>query len=261
MKESKINIIIVDNSREFCNVLNEYLSSQRDIVVTGIANDGVEALKLIQERKPDLVVIDIIMPYLDGLEVINRLKVMDMDPMPRIIVLSSLSQDKIILRAMALGVDNYVVKPFDLDVFIKGIKEMFNNTLESVDVKKHLIIINNTESKINKSQPIDMITKVTNNIKEIGIPAHIKGNIYLREAISMVLNNTELSSVTKDLYPAIGKKFNTTANRVERTINHAIDVAWNREQIETINHDKVKPTNSAFIAMVADKLRLDNKVI
>ena len=260
MKESKINIIIVDNSREFCNILNEYLLNQRDIVVTGIANDGVEALKLIQEKKPDLVVLDIIMPHLDGWGVLNRLNAMDIDPMPRIIVLSALSQDKIIQRAMALGADHYVVKPFDLDVFVKGIRQMFNNTIDSDDVKKHLFIMNNTESKINKSQSIDMITKITNIIHEIGIPTHIKGCMYLREAISMVLNDTELlSAATKELYPSIGKKFNTTASRVERTISHAIEVAWSRGQVETINNEKVKPTNSEFIAMLVDKLRLENK--
>ena len=134
---------------------------------------------------------------------------------------------------MALGADHYVVKPFDLDVFVKRIRKMFNNNIDSVDVKKHLLIINNTESKINKSQPTDMIAKITKIIHEIGIPAHIKGYMYLREAINMILNDTELSSaVTKELYPSIGKKFNTTASRVERTINYAIDVAWSRGQVE-----------------------------
>jgi len=262
MKGSKINIIIVDNSREFCNILNEYLLNQRDILVTGIANDGVKALKLIQEKKPDLVILDIIMPHLDGLGVLNRLNAIDIDPMPRIIVLSALSQDKLVLKAMALGADHYVVKPFDLDVFVKRIREMFNNTIDSDDVKKHLLIINNTESKINKSQPTNMVTKITNIIHEIGIPAHIKGHIYLREAISMVLNDTELSSaVTKELYSSIGKKFNTTSSKVERTINHAIDVAWSRGQVEITNYEKAKPTNSEFIAMVADRLRFENKII
>ena len=129
--------------------------------------------------------------------------------------------------------------------------------------------MDNTEIKINKSQPVDMITEITNIIHEIGVPAHIKGYMYLREAISMVVNDIELlSAVTKELYPSIGKKFNTTASRVERAIRHAIEVAWSRGQVETINkifgytinNEKGKPTNSEFIAMVADKLRLQNKV-
>lgn len=262
MKELKINIIIADNSRESCNILNEYLLNQRDIVVTGIANDGIEALKLIKEKKPDLVVLDIIMPHLDGWGVLNRLNAMDIDPVPRIICLSALSQDNIIQRAMALGADHYVVKPFDLDVFVKRIRKMFNNNIDSVDVKKHLLIINNTESKINKSQPTDMSAKITKIIQEIGIPVHIKGYMYLREAINMILNDTKLSSaVIKELYPSIGKKFNTTASRVERTINYAIDVAWSRGQVENIKNEKANPSNSEFIRMVVDRLRLENKII
>jgi len=269
MEESKINIIIADDNKEFCNILNDYLLNQRDIVVTGIAKDGVEALKLIQEKKPDLVVLDIIMPHLDGLGVLERLATMDIDPMPRIIVLSAVGQDKITQRAITLGADYYVVKPFDMDVFIKRIRQMFNNTIYSDDVKKTLTYFDNNESIIYKSKPVDMITEITNIIHEIGIPAHIKGYMYLREAISMVVNDIELlSAITKELYPSIGKKFNTTASRVERAMRHAIEVAWSREQAETINklfgytisNEKGKPTNSEFIAMVADKLRLQNKV-
>jgi two-component system response regulator (stage 0 sporulation protein A) len=269
MEESKINIIIADDNKEFCNILNDYLLNQRDIVVVGIAKDGVEALKLIQEKKPDLVVLDIIMPHLDGLGVLERLATMDVDPMPRIIVLSAVGQDKITQRAIALGADYYVVKPFDMDVFIKRIRQMFNNTIYSDDVKKTLTYFDNTENRANKSEPVDMITEITNIIHEIGVPAHIKGYMYLREAISMVVNDIELlSAVTKELYPSIGKKFNTTASRVERAIRHAIEVAWSRGQVDTINklfgytihNDKGKPTNSEFIAMVADKLRLENKV-
>jgi two-component system, response regulator, stage 0 sporulation protein A len=269
MEESKINIIIADDNKEFCNILNDYLLNQRDIVVTGIAKDGVEALKLIQEKKPDLVVLDIIMPHLDGLGVLERLNTMDLDPMPRIIVLSAVGQDKITQRAITLGADYYVVKPFDMDVFIKRIRQMFNNTIYGDDVKKTFTYSDNTESKINKSQPVDLLTEITSIIHEIGVPAHIKGYMYLREAISMVVNDIELlSAVTKELYPSIGKKFNTTASRVERAIRHAIEVAWSRGQVETINkllgytiqNEKGKPTNSEFIAMVADKLRLENKI-
>ena len=269
MEESKINIIIADDNKEFCNILNDYLLNQRDIIVTGIAKDGVEALKLIQEKKPDLVVLDIIMPHLDGLGVLERLATMDIDPMPRIIVLSAVGQDKITQRAITLGADYYIVKPFDMDVFIKRIRQMFNNTIYSDDVKKTLTYFDSNENKINKNQPVDMISEITNIIHEIGVPAHIKGYMYLREAISMVVNDIELlSAVTKELYPTIGKKFNTTASRVERAIRHAIEVAWSRGQVETINklfgysirNEKGKPTNSEFIAMVADKLRLENKV-
>jgi two-component system response regulator (stage 0 sporulation protein A) len=269
MDETKIRVVIADDNKEFCNILNDYLLSQRDIVVTGIAKDGLEALKLIEEKKPDLVVLDIIMPHLDGLGVLERLNTMSIDPMPRVIVLSAVGQDKITQRAISLGADYYVVKPFDMDVFTKRIRQMFNNTISNSDSKKTISIVDTSEIKINRPESNDLEGEITNIIHEIGVPAHIKGYMYLREAITMVVNDMELlSAVTKELYPSIAKKYNTTASRVERAIRHAIEVAWSRGQVDTINklfgytihNDKGKPTNSEFIAMVADKLRLKNKV-
>ncbi|SKA76738.1 two-component system, response regulator, stage 0 sporulation protein A [Clostridium sp. USBA 49] len=269
MEESKINVVIADDNKEFCSILNDYLLNQKDIVVTGIAKDGVEALELIQLKKPDLVVLDIIMPHLDGLGVLERLNSMNINPMPRIIVLSAVGQDKITQRAITLGADYYVVKPFDMDVFIKRIRQMFNNTISSNDSKKTVSILDNTDIKLNKNEFTDLESEITSIIHEIGVPAHIKGYMYLREAINMVVNDIELlSAVTKELYPSIAEKYNTTASRVERAIRHAIEVAWSRGQVDTINklfgytihNDKGKPTNSEFIAMVADKLRLKNKV-
>ncbi|MCY6354088.1 sporulation transcription factor Spo0A [Clostridium sp. ZS2-4] len=269
MENNKISVVIADDNKEFCNILNDYLLNQRDIVVTGVAKDGIEALKLIQEKQPDLVVLDIIMPHLDGLGVLERLNTINIDPMPRVIVLSAVGQDKITQRAITLGADYYVVKPFDMDVFTKRIRQMFNNTISSDQVKKTVSLIETEEIKVRKSEPLDLESEITNIIHEIGVPAHIKGYMYLREAISMVVNDVELlSAVTKELYPSIAKKYNTTASRVERAIRHAIEVAWSRGQVETINkifgytihNGKGKPTNSEFIAMVADKLRLKNKV-
>jgi len=267
MEESKINIIIADDNKEFCNILNDYLSKAKDIVVTGIAENGLEALKLIEEKKPDLVILDIVMPIIDGLGVLERLNTMELDPLPRVIVLSSVGQEKITQKAIALGVDYYVVKPFDMKVLINRIRQTLNSTID--DVKKPLTYLDNTEVKINKSQPVDMIDQITNIIHEIGIPAHIKGYMFLREAIYMVMNDIALlSAVKKELYSIVGKKLNTTASRVEREMRHAIEVAWNRGQMENINkifgytirNEKGSPTNSEFIAMVADKLRLQNRV-
>jgi len=269
MEDPKTNIIIADDNKEFCNILNDYLLTQNDMVVTGIAENGVEALKLIEEKKPDLVILDIIMPILDGLGVLERLNTMDLNPMPRIIILSAVGNDKITQRALSLGADYYVLKPFDIEVLIKRIREMSNNTICGDDVKKTFTYPDNIEIKINKNQPVDRITQITNIMHEIGVPAHIKGYKYLREAINMLVDNIDLlSSVTKELYPLIGEKFNTTASRVERAMRHAIEVAWDRGQVETINkifgytirNEKGKPTNSEFMAMVADKLRLQNRV-
>lgn len=272
MEESKISVVIADDNKEFCSILNDYLMSQHDIMVTGIAGDGLEALDLIKEKKPDLVVLDIIMPHLDGLGVLERLNNIEINPMPRIIVLSAVGQDKITQRAITLGADYYVVKPFDMDVFTKRIRQMFNNVItDGSETKKTISFFeNNTGGNRHfANNPNNLEQEITDIIHEIGVPAHIKGYIYLREAITMVVNNMELlSAVTKELYPSIAKKYNTTASRVERAIRHAIEVAWSRGQVETINkifgytihNDKGKPTNSEFIAMVADKLRLKNKV-
>jgi len=273
MEEPKINIIIVDDNKDFCNILNEYLSTKNDILVTGIAENGVEALKLIKEKKPNLVVLDIIMPVLDGLGVLETLNAMDLDTMPHVMVLSAVGQDTITQRALSLGADYYIVKPFDMDVFTKRIRQIVYTTTYSDDEKKTFTYVDkdNTETKVNQHQlvDVDIIEQITNIMHEIGVPAHIKGYMFLREAINMVMNDIELlSAVTKKLYPEVGEKFNTTASRVERVMRHAIDVAWARGQVETINkvfgytirNEKGSPTNSEFIAMVADKLRLQNRV-
>lgn len=277
MEDSKISVLIADDNKEFCSILNDYLLNQKDIVVTGIAKDGREALNLIIERQPDLVILDIIMPHLDGLGVLEKLNTMNLEKTPRIIILSAVGQDKITQQAITLGADYYIVKPFDMEVFTKRIREMFNSapTMRQDSIpQSNRLSYSTTSSYILSSEsksktPIDLETEITNIIHEIGVPAHIKGYMYLREAITMVVNDMELlSAVTKELYPSIAKKYNTTASRVERAIRHAIEVAWGRGQIEAINklfgytvhNDKGKPTNSEFIAIIADKLRLKNKV-
>ncbi len=275
MENSKISVLIADDNKEFCNILNDYLLNQKDIIVTGVAKDGREALELIESQQPDLVVLDIIMPHLDGLGVLERLNNMDLPKTPRVIVLSAVGQDKITQQAITLGADYYVVKPFDMDIFTKRIREMFstnivvnNNVVES-EKRMNQVPLVQREAAATSKEPMDLETEITSIIHEIGVPAHIKGYMYLREAITMVVNDMELlSAVTKELYPSIAKKYNTTASRVERAIRHAIEVAWSRGQIDAINRifgytvhgEKGKPTNSEFIAIIADKLRLKNKV-
>ena len=270
MKE-KIKIVLADDNKDFCQVLKEYLSNEDDIEILGIAKDGIEALELVKSKQPDLLVLDVIMPHLDGLGVLERLNSMNLTKFPRIVVLSAVGQDKITQRAITLGADYYVVKPFDMDIFTKRIRDMFNDSLLGNDepVKKQVAMTTTEMITAPSRGPVDLETEITNIIHEIGVPAHIKGYMYLREAITMVVNDMELlSAVTKELYPSIAKKYNTTASRVERAIRHAIEVAWGRGQVEAINklfgytvhNEKGKPTNSEFIAIIADKLRLKNKV-
>ena len=270
--KDKIKIVLADDNKDFCQVLKEYLSNVEDIEILGIAKDGVEALQLVQEKEPDLLVLDVIMPHLDGLGVIEKLNGMNLSKMPKIIVLSAVGQDKITQTAINLGADYYIVKPFDFVIFINRIRELVLNKPVSPQVKTkpvaELQMMRTNESP--KASAGNIETEITNIIHEIGVPAHIKGYLYLREAIKMVIDNVELlGAVTKELYPSIAKKFNTTPSRVERAIRHAIEVAWSRGKVDTINKlfgytvhtTKGKPTNSEFIAMIADKLRLEHSIV
>ncbi|EYE87434.1 chemotaxis protein CheY [Fervidicella metallireducens AeB] len=266
MENEKIRIVIADDNKEFSSILSEYLSGQSDFEVVGVAKDGIEAVKLVSNYQPHVLVLDIIMPHLDGLGVLEKINSMTDIPMPKVIVLSAVGQDKITQRAINLGAEYYVVKPFDMEIFIKRIRQMFSSSQGVNEVRRNTLIVQE-QPTFNKSNSLE--AEITSIIHEIGVPAHIKGYLYLREAIQMVVNDVELlSAVTKELYPSIAKKYNTTASRVERAIRHAIEVAWARGQVETINrifgytihNDKGKPTNSEFIAMVADKLRLKQKL-
>jgi two-component system response regulator (stage 0 sporulation protein A) len=266
----KIKIVLADDNKDFCQVLKEYLSNESDIEILGIAKDGIEALDLVKRTQPDLLVLDVIMPHLDGLGVIEKLNAMDIPKMPKIIVLSAVGQDKITQSAINLGADYYIVKPFDFVIFINRIRELVLNTTSHMQMRPRMHAdIQMTRSDFVKNVG-NIETEITNIIHEIGVPAHIKGYLYLREAIKMVIENVELlGAVTKELYPSIAKKFNTTPSRVERAIRHAIEVAWSRGKVDTINqlfgytvhNTKGKPTNSEFIAMIADKLRLEHNMV
>lgn len=259
----KTRVVIADDNKEFCEILNRLISSYEEFEIIGIAKDGVEALELIEEKRPDILVLDIIMPHLDGLEVLERLHNSEDMFFPKVIVLSAVGQDKITQRAIELGASYYVVKPFDFQVFIKRLREIAGDEYSSFK-------INEVEDDyfVKKQAPIEnnLETRITKIIHEIGIPAHIKGYLYLREAITMVVKDMDfLGAITKELYPHIAEKFNTTPSRVERAIRHAIEVSWTRGRLDTINqlfgytinNDKGKPTNSEFIALIADKLRLE----
>ena len=262
----KIRVLISDDNKDFCEILKEFLSAQEDMEIVGIANDGVEALELISALEPEIVILDVIMPNLDGIGVLEKLS--EYEERPIVIMLSAVGQDKVTQKAMKLGAEYYIVKPFDMNILVKRIREL-NGTEEKVrkpikSLSKQPII-----ELSNKPTLENLECEITNIIHEIGIPAHIKGYQYLRDAIMMSVNNMEiLNSITKQLYPAIARQYNTTPSRVERAIRHAIEVAWSRGKIETINQlfgytinqGKGKPTNSEFIALIADKLRLTIKI-
>jgi len=267
LKNERISMVIADDNKDFCSILNDYLATQEDVEVIGVAKDGLEALELVINKRPDVLILDIIMPHLDGLGVLEKLHSMELEKFPKVIVLSAVGQDKITQRAINLGADYYVVKPFDFEIFIKRIRQVTGTTPAIIERRKQFDVQSSLINSANSHKSLE--AKITNIIHEIGVPAHIKGYLYLREAITMVVDNVELlSAVTKELYPNIAKRFNTTPSRVERAIRHAIEVAWSRGKVDTINNlfgytvntDKGKPTNSEFVAMVADKLRLEQKI-
>ncbi len=272
--KKKISVLIADDNKDFCDIISEFLQKQEDIQVVGVANDGLQTLDMILQLKPDVVILDIIMPHLDGLGVLEKLNQEKLDVYPKIIILSAVGQDKITQRAILMGADYYIVKPFDLELLMKRVREITLDLDHEFQQRTTSMITENPEityqpiNTVNKSSSLE--SDITNIIHEVGVPAHIKGYQYLREAILMVVKDVDLlSGITKELYPGIAKKFNTTPSRVERAIRHAIEVAWSRGRIETINklfgytiHDeKGKPTNGEFIAMVADKLRMQSRNI
>ena len=267
----KVKVIIADDNPDFVHMLLGYLENEDELEIVGVARDGQEALDLIVEKKPDVALLDVIMPHLDGLGVLETLAVNRPEKMPMCIMLSAVGQDKITQKAINLGAEYYVVKPFDINVLIKRIKDFkfykpgtITGSYISREIKPQYIEI----APENKKDESNLEALVTNVIHEVGVPAHIKGYQYLREAIMMVVNDIDvINQITKQLYPEIAAKYGTTPSRVERAIRHAIEVAWGRGQTDTVENifgytisaAKGKPTNSEFIAMIADKLRLEMK--
>lgn len=256
MIKETIKVAIADDNREFVGIVQEYLTQQVDFQLVGIAYNGEQILSIIEEKSPDVVILDIIMPHLDGIGVLERLNTLSAKR-PKIIMLTAFGQESITQRVVELGADYYILKPFNMDVLASRIRQLATTITAQRPVVAQAI----------KARPIDV--EVTNIIREIGIPAHIKGYQYLRDAIMMIITEIDLlGAVTKVLYPMIAEKYATTPSRVERAIRHTIEVAWSRGNMDMINRlfgytvklEKGKPTNSEFMAMIADKLRMEMRV-
>jgi len=252
--EKKISVLIADDNKEYAEKLGRNLASDFKINIAGIAQDGFQVLEMVDILKPDVLIIDVVLPSLDGVGVLERLSLKKMEKRPKIIVSTSLRQEKITQSCMNYGAEYFMIKPVNFESLIGAIKRSCGDpAFGPIDFAARTSKLPDTE------------TMVTDIIHEIGIPAHIKGYQYLRYSIMLVIDNLDvINSITKKLYPTVAGHFNTTASRVERAIRHAIEVAWDRGDPDILNsifgytvaNSKGKPTNSEFIAMIADKLRL-----
>ena len=247
----KINILMIDDNINLIGMVREYFKDNESVDITFEAQDGEEGINELTKNKDkiDLIILDLIMPNKDGIYVLNEMKKRGINK--KVIVATSYNAAEVIREVSEFGVSYYILKPFDLS-----------------DLEKRIYDITKKE---NKNQNIDFYTSnlqvaITKMLHELGIPSHIKGYQYIREAVNIIFENPSvIGGITKELYPELAQKFNTTTSRVERAIRHAIEVSWNRGNLDfmeeifgySVDIDKAKPTNSEFMVTIADKLRLD----
>ena len=258
----KIKLIVVDDSEEFINNVKESYLDDESVEIIATAKDGLEAISKIESFCPDVVILDIVMPEVDGFGVLANLNYSKMSKRPNFIVVSQLTGENFINKAISLGASYYLVKPVNMAMLKERVKEFGGLAApkKSSDLEDRLV-----EKALKKSQR-SLDEKLANIFITVGIPAHIKGYKFLREAIKMAIDSPEIiNSITKKLYPSIADKFSTSPSKVERAIRHAIEVAWNRGKIENINNifgikiytANDKPTNGEFIALLADKMIME----
>ena len=255
-----LSVAIADDNQRILDMLDDIIQTDKELDLVGKAKNGEEMCQIIKDRQPDVVLLDLIMPKMDGLTVMEQVNKQEfVDKRPYFIVLTAVGQEKITEDAFNKGANYYIMKPFNNRMLLERIKFVRKMT-HGTERRPEELVTGQTPGGEN------LENRVTNMLHEIGIPAHIKGYQYLRDAIMMSVEDMEmLNSITKILYPTIAKKHQTTPSRVERAIRHAIEVAWSRGKMDTIDalfgytvsNGKGKPTNSEFIALIADKIRLE----
>ena len=265
---SQLTILVVDDNRSFRDTVKRTIEQQADMKIVGEAADGEEALELIRYLKPDVVLLDLVMPKLDGIGVMEALSKEKLPKAPVVIIVSAVIHDSIMSQLISMGAAYYLAKTCDQALLVSRIRQMKGVSQQSVPAMPVTGRNAAQDDVAVRARSVDVETEVTNLIHEVGVPAHIKGYQYLRESILMAIEDMDiLNAITKQLYPAIAKKFDTTPSRVERAIRHAIEVAWSRGKMDTIEKlfsysismGKGKPTNSEFIALIADRMRLELK--
>ena len=262
----KLQVAIADDNERIVELLGTMIRSESGMEIVGTAGNGEDAVDMIRKSQPDVVLLDLIMPKMDGLGVMEKLKEdKNIKNQPAFIVLSAIGQEDVTEDAFALGANYYMMKPFNNELLLGRLRSIRSRGERILNPIKRVEAV---ERKRDSYEERDLETDVTNMIHEIGVPAHIKGYQYLRDAIMMTVEDMDmLSSITKVLYPTIAKNHQTTPSRVERAIRHAIEVAWSRGKMDTIDElfgytvstGKGKPTNSEFIALISDRIRLEYK--
>ncbi len=251
--DNHTSIIIADNAEEFCTGLTNALQRSDGFRVLGTANDGEQAVRMVTERSPDILVLDMMLAKKDGIGVLKAISTMEHRPV--VLATSGFITDYVASAAANLGVQYLMLKPCDMTALVERLEEIRGGEKRRDPVARH----------VGKPNIQSMVTGI---IHEIGVPAHIKGYQYLREAIIIAVEDMDvINAITKVLYPQVAKTFQTTPSRVERAIRHAIEVAWDRGDLDTlqrffgytVSNTKGKPTNSEFIALIADKLQLQLK--
>ena len=260
---SDIRVAIVDDNEKIRQNLKEVINTQRDMSVAWTAGDGCEALNLLGRWKPDVMILDVVMPQMDGLDLLYELEGQKSTILPMTIIHTALHSEIVYEEASKLGAGCVLPKSAGDAVLIQRIRQLKSG------MKVRNLTADQAAPSSNRDEDYHRLELiVTDIIHEIGVPAHIKGYQYLRDSIMMAVSDMDiLNSITKQLYPSIAEKHHTTSSRVERAIRHAIEVAWNRGKMDTINElfgytiqaGSGKPTNSEFIALIADKIRLEYK--
>ena len=262
--KNKIKLLIADSNRELLTQMKTFFDGKSDIELIATSSDGLDASERIRRYTPDAVIMDIVLPQLDGIGLLKEINSLPRSRRPVVIVMSGAKREHVTNICMQLGADYFMIKPCDNETVYERIKLLCMPKLSQSAMEE----ISCTDKTIQNDRPSDRAIEisVTKTIHSVGVPANIKGYQYLRDAIIMSIKDTELiNAVTKQLYPRVATRHNTSPSRVERAIRHAIEVACirgNEEELYklfgyTVSNNKGKPTNSEFIAMIADKLRLE----
>lgn len=259
----QVNVAIADDNERILELLEEIINMDKELHVVGKAKNGEEMCQIIRNKQPDVVLLDLIMPKMDGLTVMEKINQdKNVQKRPDFIVVTAVGQERITEDAFNRGANYYIMKPFNNEMLLNRIKTV-RRPVRSCEKRNDEL-----SSQVPYIREGDLENRVTNLLHEIGIPAHIKGYHYLRDSIIMAVQDMDvLNAITKVLYPTVAKRYQTTSSRVERAIRHAIEVAWNRGKLDTLDElfgytvstGKGKPTNSEFVALIADTIQLEYK--